>query len=56
MYNMIVYLLVTVEYSHRQLITIRYAYVLCGVCVDVIVMCNSGDISIYRDMKFHIVI
>ena len=21
-----------------------------------LVMCNSGDISIYRDMKFHIVI
>ena len=21
-----------------------------------VVMCNSGDISIYRDMKFHIVI
>ena len=24
--------------------------------VSVLVMCNSGDISIYRDMKFHIVI
>ena len=24
--------------------------------IIIIVMCNSGDISIYRDMKFHIVI
>ena len=25
-------------------------------CLLVLVMCNSGDISIYCDMKFHIVI
>ena len=31
-------------------VTILYIY------IYILVMCNSGDISIYRDMKFYIVI